>query len=218
MSETKSFWTTLPGILTGIAGVITAIGGLLVILHQIEVIGPNTSPDVMGSKKIGPEWIGRTELEPNQNIKIIKELKNQIAEIDIKIKISEEELARSPHQRGSLHELQDIRREREKRIEEVENLQRELRTEVEQLRLNATGDPDARRRIEQIEGETIPDLKAERTAVQTQLQELYDMIRKAEKRDELRGRINELNEKKQSLQEDINRLTRQIPPTANSGD
>lgn len=218
MNETKSFWTTLPGILTGIASVITAIGGLLVILYQIEVIGSSTSSYVIESEKKGLEKIERTEPEPNQNIKLIKDLKNQIAEIDIKIKISEEELARSPHQRGSLHELQDIRREREKRLEEVENLQRALRTEVEQLRLHATGDPDARRRIEQIEGETIPDLKAERTAVQTQLQELYDMIRKAEKRDELRGRINELNEKKQSLQEDINRLTRQIPPTANSGD
>ncbi|MDY0282791.1 MAG: hypothetical protein RBR35_19845, partial [Salinivirgaceae bacterium] len=158
MNETKSFWTTLPGILTGIASVITAIGGLLVILYQIEVIGSSTSSYVIESEKKGLEKIERTEPEPNQNIKLIKDLKNQIAEIDIKIKISEEELARSPHQRGSLHELQDIRREREKRLEEVENLQRALRTEVEQLRLHATGDPDARRRIEQIEGETIPDL------------------------------------------------------------
>ena len=37
MSEEKSFWTTLPGILTGLAMVISAIGGLLLTLHTIGV-------------------------------------------------------------------------------------------------------------------------------------------------------------------------------------
>jgi len=46
MSDTKSFWATLPGILTGIAGILSAIGGLLVILYQIGVIGPDKTPDV----------------------------------------------------------------------------------------------------------------------------------------------------------------------------
>jgi hypothetical protein len=46
MNDTKSFWATLPGILTGIAGILTAIGGLLVILYQIGVIGPDKTPDV----------------------------------------------------------------------------------------------------------------------------------------------------------------------------
>lgn len=40
MNEKKSFWTTLPGILTGLAAVITAIGGLLTFLYHIDVIGP----------------------------------------------------------------------------------------------------------------------------------------------------------------------------------
>lgn len=40
MGEKKSFWATLPGILTGLAGIITAAGGLLVILYQIGVLGP----------------------------------------------------------------------------------------------------------------------------------------------------------------------------------
>ncbi|MCK4819114.1 hypothetical protein KA005_25300, partial [bacterium] len=38
MTENKSFWTTLPGILTGVAGVISAIGGLLLVLHSIGAI------------------------------------------------------------------------------------------------------------------------------------------------------------------------------------
>ena len=39
MSEQKSFFSTLPGILTGIAGVITAIVGLIYALSSIGVIG-----------------------------------------------------------------------------------------------------------------------------------------------------------------------------------
>ncbi len=39
MSEQKSFFSTLPGILTGIAGVITAIVGLIYALSEIGVIG-----------------------------------------------------------------------------------------------------------------------------------------------------------------------------------
>ncbi|MCI0563537.1 MAG: hypothetical protein MN733_34105 [Nitrososphaera sp.] len=40
MDDNKSFWTTLPGILTGLAAVITAIGGIIAILYQAGVIGP----------------------------------------------------------------------------------------------------------------------------------------------------------------------------------
>jgi hypothetical protein len=36
---TKSWWTTLPGILTALAGVVTAISGLLAVLAQQGVIG-----------------------------------------------------------------------------------------------------------------------------------------------------------------------------------
>lgn len=45
MSEKKSFWTTLPGILTGVAGIITATAGLIGILYQIGVIGPRIEPE-----------------------------------------------------------------------------------------------------------------------------------------------------------------------------
>jgi hypothetical protein len=64
MSETKSFWTTLPGILTGIAGIITAIGGLLVVLYQIEVIGPNRISGEIESERQSSEKPVRSEPEP----------------------------------------------------------------------------------------------------------------------------------------------------------
>ena len=65
MNEKKSFWTTFPGILTGIAGIITAIGGLLVILYQIGVIGPK--PDRLNVEK-GPEPPPKTEKEPKREV------------------------------------------------------------------------------------------------------------------------------------------------------
>jgi hypothetical protein len=39
MNDKKSFWTTLPGILTGIAAVITATGGVVATLYQVGAIG-----------------------------------------------------------------------------------------------------------------------------------------------------------------------------------
>jgi hypothetical protein len=41
MGEKKSFWATLPGILTGLAMLISAIGGLIVALHTTGVIDFN---------------------------------------------------------------------------------------------------------------------------------------------------------------------------------
>lgn len=48
MSEKKhSFWSTVPGILTGIAAIITAIGGLLVVLSQTGILGSNENKGVV---------------------------------------------------------------------------------------------------------------------------------------------------------------------------
>jgi hypothetical protein len=59
MSEHKSFFSTLPGILTAIAGLVTAIAGLILALHQIGFIGAGTSkdskPTPIEDKKPGPE-------------------------------------------------------------------------------------------------------------------------------------------------------------------
>lgn len=42
----KSFWVTLPGILTGIAAIITAIGGILFTLHAIGYFDADNPPQV----------------------------------------------------------------------------------------------------------------------------------------------------------------------------
>ncbi len=39
MNDKKSFWVTLPGILTGIAAIITATGGIIATLYQVGVVG-----------------------------------------------------------------------------------------------------------------------------------------------------------------------------------
>jgi len=48
MSEKRSFWSTMPGVLTGIAAIITAIGGLVLTLSQTGLLGDNSNK---GSKK-----------------------------------------------------------------------------------------------------------------------------------------------------------------------
>ena len=45
MNDKKSFWVTLPGILTGIAAVITATGGIIATLYQVGVIGENNQKE-----------------------------------------------------------------------------------------------------------------------------------------------------------------------------
>lgn len=61
--EGKSFWTTIPGILTGCAAVITAIGGIVVVLVTTGIIIPRTptptppketpvSPNIISSQPI----------------------------------------------------------------------------------------------------------------------------------------------------------------------
>ena len=45
MSEPKSFFTTLPGILTGLAALVTAVVGLLYALSEIGFIGPSGKKD-----------------------------------------------------------------------------------------------------------------------------------------------------------------------------
>ena len=43
MTEKKPFWTSLPGIFTGIAGVIGAVAALLTALHSIGILSNRTS-------------------------------------------------------------------------------------------------------------------------------------------------------------------------------
>lgn len=44
MNDHKSFWATLPGILTGLAAVITAVGGLIITLNAVGGDEPSADP------------------------------------------------------------------------------------------------------------------------------------------------------------------------------
>lgn len=39
MSEKKSFWSSIPGLVTGLAGLLTGVVGLVTVLIQLDVIG-----------------------------------------------------------------------------------------------------------------------------------------------------------------------------------
>jgi hypothetical protein len=51
--KTQSFWTTLPGLLTGLAALLTAVTGFLVIVHPHGAAGPKESPPAVA--RLAPE-------------------------------------------------------------------------------------------------------------------------------------------------------------------
>jgi hypothetical protein len=57
-ADRKSFWTTLPGILTATAALITATGGFVAVLIQAGVIGGDGSENVavQVTTSAGPSW------------------------------------------------------------------------------------------------------------------------------------------------------------------
>ncbi len=76
--DQKSFWTTVPGIITAIATLITAIGGFIVILNQIGVIGTKTeSPKKMAELSQAEGNTKQQELEEK-----IKQMEAKLAEKD----------------------------------------------------------------------------------------------------------------------------------------
>ena len=44
MPDKNSFWSTIPGVLKGIAAVITAIGGLIAIFYQFDILPIRPKP------------------------------------------------------------------------------------------------------------------------------------------------------------------------------
>ena len=171
----------------GIIGVILLLTGLSLHLIALAISTKNESPEHI--------QVTKQHINPNGN------LNEQISNIDIQIEDFEKELASPPQSPESLHKLQDMKHGQEGSLEEIENSRRGLRMEVEQLRLRANEDIDARRMIEKFEGETIPDLENKSRMVQTQLEELNTLIHNVEKRDDLKGRIKDLKVQKKSLQE-----------------
>ena len=66
MAEGKSFWSSLPGILTALAGLVTAIGGLLLAFDQAGLFGkaePATAPVATPAPPPLLERMGVTEVE-----------------------------------------------------------------------------------------------------------------------------------------------------------
>jgi hypothetical protein len=115
VTDTKSFWATLPGILTGIAGVITAIGGLLLILHQVNLFGPERN--------------------------------------------------------GNWNEIEQKRATIEKGIKEIDHHIARLVSEIESLKQEARGNPDAEMAIRETE-RRLGDLERERQGLQEELRQL----------------------------------------------
>ena len=166
----------------------------------------------IGLKIINVPWP-----DHNNGDKKISELKGRIRDVDSQIQNLNKQLASIPEPPGLLHELRDMGQQREGRLAEIQGRREQLISEMEQLLTHKNGDPGAKRRIEQIQGESIPDLDDEIRSVQKELKESHEKIRNAERLDELGGRINRLNEEKKSLQEEMDRLTRKIQPIMDSG-
>lgn len=149
-------------------------------------------------------------------INAISELNSQIRDIDFQIQNLENDLASSKVSSPSSEELQDIRQELERHLAEIESRQATLKFEIDELRPHVNSDPVARKRIEQLEGEKIPNLEVEKDDVQRQLKELHDVLPRTEQNNELMGEINTLKKEKRSLQERVDHLKKQLQPTVNS--
>ena len=83
--NSKSWWQTVPGIVTAITGMITAVTGLLVALYQIGAFNEDLSPPPRGSitDERALQQLGAEELKSKQ-----KELERKLAELQEKIRTS----------------------------------------------------------------------------------------------------------------------------------
>ncbi len=76
--DQKSFWTTVPGIITATATLITAIGGFVVVLNQIGVFGTKSdSPKKLAELSQAEGNTKQQELEDK-----IKQMEEKLAEKD----------------------------------------------------------------------------------------------------------------------------------------
>jgi len=113
MAKTKSFWVTLPGILTGIAGVITAIGGLLLILYQINVIGPQ-------QEEVPGEVPGEMEQERLRLEERVSEIRHQIARLISEIESMQPEAEQNPDIEMAVRDKRRIIHELEREMQDIQ--------------------------------------------------------------------------------------------------
>ncbi len=93
--EHKSFWTTLPGIITAFATLVTAIGGFLVVLNQVGFFGSKSETKKEESKPAG--IINQQQAQQLGS----EELKDKQAALELKIREMEEQLQRQRQQQSS---------------------------------------------------------------------------------------------------------------------
>lgn len=94
--EPKSFWRTIPGIITAIATLITAIGGFLVVLHQVGVFGskPEPKPD---AQHVSTGIAGQSQLEGLTTT----DMKARQMELELRLREMEQRLAQ-PSDRSTI--------------------------------------------------------------------------------------------------------------------
>jgi hypothetical protein len=102
--EHKSFWSTVPGIITAIATLITAIGGFLVVLNQIGVFGSKHDPKADEKKVV----TGTADQNEVQNLSDA-EVKLKQMELEARLREMEQRLTRQNQSSGSPQQpFQDI--------------------------------------------------------------------------------------------------------------
>ena len=138
MDEKKSsWWTTVPGILTGIAGLITATGGLLLILYEINVIGPKQNEKTIdekqkteeNSKEEGKE----EEIQPEEIESVRAELEKQMTALDDQIKELTELLEQKEPEAEKNPDVIDELKGLQKRLNEIEMDKKKLIERLNEL-------------------------------------------------------------------------------------
>lgn len=103
MDDKKSFWTTLPGILTGITGLITAIGGIITFFYQIGVIGTR---DISINKRSQETIQTQTKIEEGLSQLNQQELSQRHAELEKKLREMEVKIKEKEHQLNQTEGMQ----------------------------------------------------------------------------------------------------------------
>ncbi len=93
--EHKSFWTTLPGIITAIATLVTAVGGFLVVLNQVGFFGSKPEPKKEDARN--PGIISQQQVQQLGS----EDLKDKQAALETKIKEMEAQLERQQQSTSS---------------------------------------------------------------------------------------------------------------------
>ena len=111
MPDKNSFWSTIPGVLKGIAAVITAIGGLIAILYQFNVLPIRPNGNNINSQEINNLIERISEIDQHKEA-----LLNEIGSLR----------PESEHNPDAVMAIREMERTIEDQNEEKEGLQRRL--------------------------------------------------------------------------------------------